>query len=352
MKFSEYINEKCPSFEDKLNAALSEIQASGEVVEIDFRASDISKGKNTGANVVATTRESQGRCHVYVNEKKYDGMIFPHVVFLNFRQQFQDRARNKTTPAVCDVLSVLFELYKDRVDQFPILKDEVKLCEKKVICRDTLINEQRQWFRKLKPIGSNIISHFKDCGIKQKVLKHQSLNARTGFSSRYGRFHGFPLRYVFDDTFQGFTRIYENGFKAQVEGFNPNDLCVFFGSHDDCYDVKNVDLIIKQEGCANSLLLAQMANELGYRVLVIACMYASNMPNIGRQLSECSLGNTPVLNLYDNDTNGVGKRYAEMCDWQKLDCFSRNDIRDMVKTYSYDYAKNQFAQILTKHAEK
>jgi hypothetical protein len=356
MKFSEWINERFPSFDDKMNACYRELESAANVVDIDFCHSDLVEGLNKGSKVKVNSNGSNGRCRVYINRKKYDDMFFPHVVFINLRHSYQDSISGKATPSVVNSINILFDQYKNKKEIDLSLAPEKKLGEKKVgVIREVLVNEQRQWFAKLGSYSNQRFSgYFKRKGIIYSDIKNVSADIRLGYSKRYGKFAAIPLRYPNQETFQGFQRIYDTGEKIMIRDFNPNGLCAYF-SPPELRESSNILLIITHEGVANALMAAKMCHELGLSVVNVGCLYEANIPIVTEIIAT---ENKPerMLNLYDRDINEVGltaaKKAQALYPALQIATTSRNDLCDTVRDFSYVYALREFKSILENILEK
>lgn len=355
MRFKDWIGKHFPSFEDKLLVCAGEIQSAAEVVDIDASAMKFNVGTNKGGSVETLSRASKGRCRFYVNEKEFDGMMFPHFVFLNLRASYSDSSTGKAIPSVVDTLSILFEKYKSSDTSRPDLQTKVILSEKAETADQTkLVNEQRNWYAKLdKYSRGNKNSYFTSKGIPASWIERDAevLNFRNGYSPRYGVYTAVPLRRFYSDSFAGFQRIFENGAKIMIREFNPNGLCSYFPSSEEANELKGVKAVIYHEGHANALLAHFMCKDIGLDGVVnLGCMYADNLhliaQDVGVHLPECK----KQLCIYDNDANGKGVACARDAQAKnsniQLNCFELNDLAKVVEAYGYKRAMKMFGKLV------
>jgi hypothetical protein len=351
MRFKEWIMKNFPSFEDKMNACYSEIESAAFVVDIDFRGSDLAEGVNKGSSVKTNTNKSKGRCRVYINRKEYDGMFFPHLVFLNLRHSFQDSVTGKATPSVVNTVNILFEIFQEKKEINYISLPEKKIStKKKTVSREILVNEQRQWFSKLGTYSNQKYSaYFENKNISPLDIKNLDVDIRIGFNRRYGRFAAIPLRYPHQDSFEGFQRIFDTGEKIMLKDFNPNGLCAYF-SPLELRECSEIDLIISHEGVANALVSAIMCHELNIPAVNVAGLYEANLPIVTRIITD-EVKPKRFINIYDNDQNEVGLTTAKKCQiinpLLEIATTTRNDLCETVKDYSYKYALAEFKNILS-----
>ncbi len=355
MKFSKWIESHFPSFESKVAACCDEVRSAAQVVDIDASTIDYALGINKGKQVKALSKESSGRCRVYLNQKDYEGLVFPHLVFINLRSSFSDPLSGKAIPAVVDCLSLLFERYKK--DNYEVSPTVVEVKEKAQVADQTiLVNEQRNWFGKLSPYtNKNKNPYFTKKGLSGRMLESENevLNLRNGYNPRYGIYTAVPLRRVYSDHFQGFQRIFENGSKIMIRDFNPNGLCGYFSPSEAALDLLQAKAIIYHEGQANALLAHFMCKTMGLQDVVnIACLYVDNIPVIANDVHVHLPSCKKQLSLYDNDKNGVGKLRSQRAQTfnpnLKIDCFELNDLAEVVRAYGYKAATKQLYKILLK----
>lgn len=349
-RFSEWVNREYPTFEDKLNACISELVSAGETVDIDVLNSVLARGTNKGKRVATLSKESRSRCRIHVNEKPFEDIEFPHIVFVNQRMKYVD-GQGKCIPAVVDTVPLLFERYKTK-NTSPASTSSLVINRKvDEVDQTKLINEQRAWFAQLKPYSNaSKNKYFSKKGIyQQKIIESASrLNFKNGYSPRYGLYTAIPLQRLYNDTFSGFQRIYESGDKIFVADFNPSGLCAVFECNAKTQPVKNV---IFHEGVANALLANFMCQEMGVtNTLNIACLFADNIPLVVQDLNGNFNAQLNALCIYDNDVSMKGKLCAEAAQkvypMLKIDCFEVNDLAAMVDSYGYKNARHRLKEIL------
>jgi hypothetical protein len=353
MTFKDWINKNCPSFNDKLNACSDELKAAASVVDIDYMGCSLSLGSNPPRNIAVISSESKGRCRVYVNVKPYDGMDFPHLVFVNMRQQYEDKSTGKSTPSVVNTVGVLFEKYQQNQGVNLQVDKELNMQPAAKPNRTILVNEQRAWFAKLRPYSNDYYSKYLvNKGIKTSwIVEDDSLNFRLGMTRRYGKYVALPFRYLHQDTFMGFQRIYDDGSKIMMREFNPNGLCGYLATDTEALEPEGVNTLILWEGWANGLLSHFMCKQMGLQgVANVIGLYADNLP-ILTEIIKTQMPNVKhVINIYDNDTNHKGEDVAKRCQavlpTMAIDCLPRNDLADMVRDYSFIHAKKALAQVL------
>lgn len=352
--FKEWVAEHCPSLNSKIEACWQELADAASVVDIDFANTRLSPGKVHNRDIATFTKESKGRCRMYFNTKDYKGEQFPHFVFQNFRAAYSDSSSGKAIPSVVNTVGILFEQYQS---DSPIRTKCVKSIihdEKPVVNRMILVNEQRRWFSKLVHYGTNNRESLyfinKSIG-KEHILADPFIDFRLGFSRRYGQYVALPMRYLHQNTFMGFQRIYDTGEKIMMKGFDPTGLCFYFASDETALESSTLRTLIIQEGGANSLLAHIFTKELGLLgVANVGGLYADNLPALVEICESELTGLERILLIYDNDTNNKGKiiaeRCQEICPRLKVDCFERNDLSDMISGFNFNHAKKSFAQML------
>ncbi|MFT5179076.1 MAG: hypothetical protein ACI90R_002127 [Alteromonas macleodii] len=353
MTFKEWINRNCPSFDDKLNACANELRDAASVVDIDYLGCNLSIGANRPRDISVLSSESKGRCRVYVNSKEYDGMDFPHVVFVNMRQQFSDKATGKSTPSVVNAVGVLFERYQQNLGVSFEVDKKLNMQPAALPNRTILVNEQRAWFAKMRPYSNDYFSKYlANKGVKSNwIVEDPTLNFRLGMSRRYGKYVALPFRYLHQDTFMGFQRIYDDGSKIMMREFNPNGLCGYMASNPEALEPSGVKTIILWEGWANGLLSHFMCKEMGLNGVVnIVGLYADNLPILTEIIKSEMPHVKNVINVFDNDANHKGEEVAKRCKAilpsMAIDCLPRNDLADMVRDFSFPHAKKALAQVL------
>lgn len=350
MTFADWIAQNCPGYLDKLNACFKELQDAAEVVDIDYLKSKLSIGSNKGSDISVLSEQSKGRCKVHLNTKTYDGMEFPHVVFLNMRQGYSDKHTGRAVPSVVDTVSVLFEMYKANK---PItqLKNVQLAKERTAPDLNILVQQMRGWLAKMAPYSETVYSQYLvRAGIKTQWILDDPLtrNAfRVGYSARYGRHTAFPLRYPQHNTFMGFQRIYDDGMKVLVKGFNPTGLCGYLATDEAALTPDGVKCVLLHEGWANGLLAHYMCKLLGMSgVANIIGLYADNLPSVVNVIASEFHSAKVVLDLYDNDANQKGLQIAKRCQEiyprLQIDCFSRNDLKAVVLDFGFDAAFKEF----------
>lgn len=353
MKFSDWVKTNCPGFNDKLNACFGELVSAASVVDIDYAGSNLSLGANSSRNIAVISADSKGRCRVYVNVKQYDGMDFPHVVFVNMRQSYVDRATGKSVPSVVNSIGVLFEKYQQNLGVNLDVDKKLQMLPAAKPNRTILVNEQRAWFSKLKPYTDTYYSkYFVTKGIRTEwIVDDDTLNLRLGMSRRYGKYVAVPFRYLHQNTFMGFQRIYDDGSKIMMREFNPNGLCIYFASTPEALEPDGIKTIILHEGCANGLLSHFMCKQLGLQGIAnIVGLYADNLPILTEIIRTEMPHVNRVINIYDNDVNYKGEDVAKRCQailpHMAIASMPRNDIADMVRDFSFGHAKKALIQIL------
>lgn len=352
MRFKEWVEKHYSTFSAKLAVIDSELVSSGALVDVDYSGSNLNVGLNKGSSVATLSAASKGRCRIYINESDYDGMKFPVVVFVNLRASYQDAVTGKSIPSVVNSVNILFELYRENTVRKT--DKQVVLAKKPdVIDRVLLVNEARSWFSKLRPVtASSNSEYFREKGIKYShILDDSDLGIREGYSAKYGRFDAIPLRYPHQDAFEGFQRIYADGSKIMMRGFNPNGLCAYFPSDENAKNPENVKTVILKEGVANSLMAYQMAKEMKLQnVVVMSALYVDNILLVIENIKDKFVNAERFLLIYDNDTNGYSEKIAnkakEILPELKTDKFELNDICDVVKFKGYGTGKNAFKKIL------
>ncbi len=354
MQFTEWLNQYFPTFQDKLSACASEIVSAAQYVDIDASNTAMALGLNKGSRVAVLSAESKGRCRIYVNEKEYAGHKFPHLVFLNLRNSFSDSLTGKAIPSVVDGVSVLYERYRSNNHK---VAEPIAIKPKQEIADQTLlINEQRNWFQKLKPYSLAMRNAYftrKGLSAKRIVDDLDNLNFRNGYSPRYGGYTAIPLRRFYSDTFSGFQRIYENGSKIMIRDFNPNGLCSYFGTDEKAYNLETINAVIFHEGQANALLAHFMCKDMKLEGVVnLACLYADNIPLVAGDVAVHLPELKRQLCLHDNDANGKGQRCAEAAKEKNgnlaIDCLEVNDLAALVEGIGYKKALKQFSQLVLK----
>lgn len=354
MTFSEWVSQNCPKYIDKLNACYDSLVNCAAEVDIDYALSSLSMGKNKGSAIATLSRESRGRCIVHLNTKRYDGHEFPHVVFLNMRNRYQDRLTNKSIPAVVDTVSILFDAYKEQ-KSISIARPTELVPARVAPDLSVLVNQMRSWMAKLDLYSETKFSgYFERSGIAtESILSDELLRGsiRVGYSQRYGRYVALPLRYISHNTFMGFQRIYDDGSKIMIKDFNPLGLCGYVATDSESLTPEGVKLLITHEGWANALISHFMCKALGLKGVVnVAGLFADNLPTIYESIKRDFDNTKVVINFYDNDDKG--RIIADTC--QNILprainlCFSRNDIKEVIRDYSYEYAFKEFKSKLKK----
>ncbi len=350
MKFAEWINQNCPSYLDKLNACYKQLDNAAAVVDIDYSKSSLAIGSNKGSDVAVLSDASKGRCKVHLNTKTYDGMEFPHVVFINMRHGYSDRHTGRAVPSVVDTVPILFDMYRDS-QPIPTIKHVQLVQERTAPDLTILVQQMRSWLAKLAPYSEKVYSQYLvQSGIKTEWILNDPLTKnsfRVGYSQRYGRFTTFPLRYPQHNTFMGFQRIYDDGFKVMVKGFDPTGLCGYLATDEGALTPDGVKCVILHEGWANGLLAHYMCSMLGMTgVANIIGLYADNLPSITQIVASEFKSARVVLDLYDNDANQKGHQIAKRCQAiypaLQIDCFTRNDLKAVVSDFGFDTAFKEF----------
>ena len=354
--FKEWIAERYPSLNDKVEACYKELVDGANVVDIDFAGCSLSPGKLRHKDIAVNSADSKGRCRVYFNIKDYNGDQFPHFVFQNFRASYSDPSSGKAIPSVVNTVGILFEQYQSGS---PLRKNSYKAAihkAKPAVNRMTLVNEQRRWFSKLFKYGEKgrESMYFHKKGImKEWILDDPLLDFRLGYSRRYGQYCALPFRYLHQDTFMGFQRIYDTGEKIMMKEFDPSGLCFYFPSDELAIEPLTLKTVILQEGGANAFLAHFMSKQLGLKALAnVGGLYADNLPVLAEILATELPSVERILLIYDNDDNHKGQTIAnrckEICPRIHIDTFERNDIAAMVSGFNYEYAKKEFALMLKK----
>ncbi|GEA09108.1 hypothetical protein KUL42_38690 [Alteromonas sp. KUL42] len=355
--FKEWVAHNCPTLEDKINLCFDELVQAASVVDINFAQCRLSQGKLKSRDISVYEEASKGRCRVYFNINKYNGDEFPHFVFQNFRVGYSDKMTGKACPSVVNTTGVLFEKYKEGCDlrrkSFKARINDVAPAPNRML----MVNELRRWFSKLEAYGNKgrQLEYFVNKGIHMDwVVEEPNLDIRLGYSPRYGRWSAIPMRYLHQDTFMGFVRIYKDGKKIQMREFDPSGLCHYLPSDESASDIKNVKTMILQESFVDMFFAHRMTQELGLKgVANVAGLFADNLPVLVETIENELPDITRVLLIYDNDVSQKGLMVSEVCrkicSRLSVACFERSDLSAMVVGYNYEHAKKEFAKLL-KHA--